>query len=69
VQFSLSEFKKIYKYLIILNIFLLAFIIYQLFYSKYYWTGINEKKFVVERGKNLDEIIDGIKSADVIPSS
>lgn len=69
MQFSLSEFKKIYKYLIILNIFLLAFIIYQLFYSKYYWTGINEKKFVVERGKNLDEIIDGIKSADVIPSS
>jgi len=69
VEFFLEKIKRIYKYLIILNIIFLAFIIYQLFFSKYYWEGTGEKKFVVEPGKNLDEIITELDSNDIIPNS
>ncbi len=67
MQFSFSEIKKYYGYFVIINVILLAFIIYQLFYSKYYRKSNDEKKFTVEQGKNLDEIIDELYKADIIP--
>ena len=68
MHFSISEIKKYYGYLIILNIFLSVFIFYQLFYSRYYWKSSEEKKFIVEQGKNLDEIIEGLYNDDIIPA-
>lgn len=63
------EIRKVYKYAILLNIILITFIIYQLFYSKYYWTGPEEKKFVIEPGKNLDQIIFDLKRENIIQNS
>jgi len=65
----LEKMKRNYKYLIILNILLLTFIIYQLFFSKHYWEENGEKKFIVEPGKNLDQIITELKLNNIIPSS
>ncbi len=67
MRFSFSEIKKYYGYFVLINIILSAFIIYQLFYSKYYRKSDDEKIFVVEQGKNLDEIIDGLYNAGIIP--
>ncbi len=61
--------KSINKYAVILNVFSLCFIIYQLFFSTYYWQGSDEKKFIIEPGKSLDEIIYGLKSEDIIPDA
>jgi len=69
MAFFLEKFKRIYKYLIILNIILLTFIIYHLFFSKYYWEETGEKKFVVEPGRNLDQIITELKLNNIVPSS
>jgi len=69
MEFFLEKIKRVYKYLIILNIILLTFIIYQLFFSKYYWEENEEKNFVVEQGKNLDEIITDLKQNGIIPNS
>lgn len=65
----LEKIKRNYKYLIILNILLLTFIIYQLFFSKHYWEENGEKNFIVEPGKNLDQIITELKLNNIIPSS
>jgi cell division protein YceG involved in septum cleavage len=62
----LNDIKKYYKAALLVNIILIIFIGYQLFYSKYYWQGEDEKIFTIEPGKNLDEIISGLKAADVI---
>ncbi|MEO8664217.1 MAG: endolytic transglycosylase MltG [Ignavibacteria bacterium] len=62
----LHKIKKLYKYLISVNLLLIFFIIFQIFYSKYYWDGDPEKRFDIEQGKNLDEIISDLKSADII---
>jgi len=69
VEFFLEKIKRIYKYLIILNVILLTFIIHQLFFSKYYWEGTVEKTFVVEQGKNLDQIIAELENNNIISSS
>ncbi|MEO6696054.1 MAG: endolytic transglycosylase MltG [Ignavibacteria bacterium] len=61
--------KRSYKYLIVLNIILLAFIIYQLFFSKYHWNGNDEKRFIIEPGKSSDQIISELEKNDIIPSS
>lgn len=63
----LSKVKRIYKYAAVLNILLLCFIFYQLFFAKYYWEGNDEKKFTIEPGQNLDEIIYNLRSNDIIP--
>ncbi len=65
----LNDIKKYYKAALLVNLLLIIFIGYQLFYSKYYWKGEEEKLFTIEPGKNLDEIIAGLKSADIIPNS
>ncbi len=62
----ISNLKKFYKAVLLIDLLLLCFIGYQLFYSRYYWIGEGEKKFNVESGKNLDEIISELKSADII---
>jgi UPF0755 protein len=69
LRISFTEIKRVYKPLIVLNILLYAFIFYQIFYSKYYWEGNNEKKIIVEQGKNLDEIISLLRQNDVISNS
>ncbi|MDQ3019593.1 MAG: endolytic transglycosylase MltG [Bacteroidota bacterium] len=66
MNLTFSKIKKGFKYVVILNILLLCFIVYQLFYSKYYWEGNEEKKFTVEPGKNLDDIILKLKKEDII---
>lgn len=48
---------------------MLSFIIYNIFYSKYFWEGSEEKKFTIEQGENLDEIITKLKSEDIILNS
>ncbi|MEO8209010.1 MAG: endolytic transglycosylase MltG [bacterium] len=65
-QLEFSKLKKGYKYAVILNILLICFIVYQLFYSRYYWEGNEEKKFTIEAGKNLDEIILKLKEENII---
>lgn len=65
----LYNIKKYYRYLIPLNVILAAFIVYQIFYSKYDWDGPAEKKFIIEQGKNLDEIITALKKDDIISNS
>ena len=65
----LNDIKKYYKAALLVNVILIIFIGYQLFYSKYYWLGEDEKIFTIEPGKNLDEIISGLKAADVISNS
>ena len=65
----LNDIKKYYKAALLVNVILIIFIGYQLFYSKYYWQGEDEKIFTIEPGKNLDEIISGLKAADVISNS
>lgn len=69
MNFSPSKIKQGYKYVLILNILLLSFIIYNIFYSKYFWEGSEEKKFTIEQGENLDEIITKLKSEDIILNS
>lgn len=66
---DLSKVKKFYKYILIFNILLISFIIYQLFYSVYYWEGNEEKKIVIEQGQSLNEIISMLKENDIIPNS
>ncbi|HMQ69150.1 MAG TPA: endolytic transglycosylase MltG [Ignavibacteria bacterium] len=61
--------KKYYKLLIPLNILLIVFIYHQLFYSRYFWEGEIEKTFVIEKGKNLDEIVSNLKKENVIANS
>ena len=68
-MFSLTKIKRFYKSALLLNLLLFCFIFYQVFYSKYYWNGSSEKKFSVEAGKTLDEIISGLKSDDIISNS
>lgn len=65
----LNDIKKYYRAALLVNLLLIVFIGYQLFYSKYYWQGEEEKLFTIDPGKNLDEIIAGLKSADIIPNS
>ncbi|MBL8006365.1 MAG: endolytic transglycosylase MltG [Ignavibacteria bacterium] len=67
MQLLLAEIRKYCWFIAVLNIFLLAFIIYQLFYSKYFWKGNPEKKVIIEEGKNLDGIIILLKDNDIIP--
>jgi peptidoglycan lytic transglycosylase G len=69
LNFPLNKIKKIYKYVIILNVILISFLIYQIFYSKYYWEGNDEKRFSIEQGKNLDEIIFELKEEGIISNS
>lgn len=66
---QLEIVKKYYKFLIPLNILLIVFIYYQLFYSRYYWEGEQEKTFIVEQGKNLDEIASDLKKNEIISNS
>jgi len=63
-----EKIRSILKYLILLNVFLIAFIVYQIYYSPYNWSGKNEKDFEVEQGKTLDEIAFSLKQNDIIPS-
>lgn len=65
----LDSAKKYYKYLIPLNILLIVFIYHQLFYSRYFWDGEIEKTFIIEKGKNLDEIVSGLEKDDIISNS
>ncbi len=69
LDFDLRNIKNIYKYVIAVNLILIFFITYELFYSKYYWKGAEEKRFVVEQGRNLDEIIKELRDNDVISNS
>ncbi|MBK8550858.1 MAG: endolytic transglycosylase MltG [Ignavibacteria bacterium] len=66
---ALANIKKFYKALLIINFLLICFIVYQVFYSKYYWEGSDEKKFSVRAGQNLDDIISELRSADIISNS
>lgn len=66
MKYEFSDVKKLYKYAIALNLILISFIIYQLFYSRYYWKGEEDKTFVIEQGQSLDEIISGLTKNDVI---
>ncbi|MBP9192337.1 MAG: endolytic transglycosylase MltG [Ignavibacteria bacterium] len=66
---QLDTAKKYYKFLIPLNILLIVFIYYQLFYSRYYWEGENDKTFIIEQGKNLDEIVSDLQKSEIIPNS
>ncbi|MEP7146905.1 MAG: endolytic transglycosylase MltG [bacterium] len=65
-KFPFVRIKNLYKYLIPLNILLLFFILYQIFFSNYHWEGNEEKRFDIEKGKNLDEIINDLKDAGII---
>ncbi|HMS34700.1 MAG TPA: endolytic transglycosylase MltG [Ignavibacteria bacterium] len=65
----INDIKKYYRAALLVNILLIVFIGYQLYYSKYYWLGDDEKVFTIEPGKNLDEIISGLKNADIISNS
>lgn len=65
----INDIKKYYRAALLVNILLIVFIGYQLYYSKYYWQGDDEKVFTIEPGKNLDEIISGLKNADIISNS
>lgn len=63
-----EKIKSIIRYLILLNVFLVSFIVYQIFFSSYYWKGPAEKDFEIESGKSLDEIAYSLKQSDIIPS-
>ena len=65
----LNDLKKYYKAALLVNLLLIVFIGYQLFYSRYYWQGDDEKIFTIEPGKNLDEIITELKNAGIISNS
>ena len=65
----LNDIKKFYKTAALVNLLLIIFIIFSIFYSKYYWQGNNEKIFTIEQGKNLDEIITELKKADIISNA
>lgn len=40
-----------------------------MFFAKYHWKGNDEKRFVIEPGKNSDEIINELERDDIISSS
>lgn len=65
----INDIKKYYRAALLVNILLIVFIGYQLYYSEYYWQGDDEKVFTIEPGKNLDEIISGLKNADIISNA
>jgi UPF0755 protein len=70
-EFSSLNFPKIrkgIKYLAVLNLTLLIFVLYESLFAKNYWTGADEKRFKIEHGRNLDQIIYGLRSDDVIKS-
>lgn len=63
-----SKIKRYYVYILIVDLFLIFFIVYETFYSHYYWEGEAEKRFSIIPGKNLSEIIIDLKDADIIPN-
>lgn len=69
MNISPAKIKKFILPGIALNIILCGFILYQLFYSRYNWSGPAEKKFTVSPGKNLNEITAELKNQDIISSA
>ncbi len=65
----MNKIKSLYKYALVLNILLICFIVYQIFYAKYYWHGEDEKRITIGQGKNLDEIIYQLMEEDIISNS
>jgi len=49
-----------------LNIVLISFSVYQIFFSRYYWSGPEEKKITITRGSNLNNIITVLEDNDLI---
>lgn len=69
MKYDLSKVKKLYIYAAAINVILISFIIYQVFYSRYYSESDEEKTFAIEPGQGLNEIISGLKKNDIIQNS
>jgi UPF0755 protein len=54
--------------LTIISIFLIAFILQQTLFVRYYWEGKDEKKFTVVQGKTLSEVTEELSEQDIIQS-
>jgi UPF0755 protein len=68
-RIGLYATKKLFIVLPIICLFyltIIAFIVYQSLYGKYYWEGENEKRFSVKPRKNLKEISNELKQNDII---
>ena len=66
MEFSISKIKRYYIYILLLNIILISFSVYQIFFSKYFWDGSAEKKFSVTQGSSLNSVIDDLEKNDII---
>ncbi len=66
VKIPFGIFKKYYRYILVINLLLITFIIYELFYSRHYRKGEEEINVFIQPGMHLDEIIRMLKSSDVI---
>lgn len=69
MNLPLSRIKRIYPYVILLNLILTGFIVYQIFFSKYDWEGNEEKKVVISQGQSLDEIVSKLEAENIISNS
>lgn len=55
--------------LVFVYLIILTSIIYYLMFSKYYWAGEPDKKFIIKSGKNLTEIAIELEEQDIISSA
>lgn len=69
MEILLRKIKRYYVHIIVSDFLLFCFIVYQIFYSQFYWEGEPEKRFSIPPGKNLDEIVNELKDAGIIQNS
>ena len=53
-------------FLVLFDILLIWFISYQVLFAKHYWKGNEDKRFVIKSSENTEEIINDLKSKDII---
>ena len=65
-NFALRRLGIFFPALVFVYLIILSSAIYYLMFSKYYWTGEPDKKFIIKSGKNLTEIAIELKEQDII---
>lgn len=53
---------------ITLDVFLIWFGSFRVLYARHYWEGVEDKKFFIRPGKNLDDILTELKEKDILKS-
>lgn len=54
--------------LLTLDVFFIWFSSYRVLYAKHYWGGVEDKKFFIRPGKNLDDILSELKDKNILKS-